>query len=127
MSETPVTLFVCVSCRKTFPDSETFELPGKKLAEDLSDRLSGDEAITVTEVQCLAVCNRPSTIALVGSEKWTYIIGNLDRETHLDQIVESTRAFARSRDGIIPWKERPECFRKGVVSRVPPLGFSHPE
>lgn len=127
MSETPVTLFVCVSCRKTFPDSETFELPGKKLAEDLSDRLSGDEAIAVTEVQCLAVCNRPSTIALVGSDKWTYIIGNLDSENHLDQIVESTRAFARSRDGIIPWKERPECFRKGVVSRVPPLGFSHPE
>jgi predicted metal-binding protein len=28
--------------------------------------------------------------------------------------------FAASKDGIIPWKERPLSFRKGVIARIPP-------
>lgn len=127
MSDDAVTVFVCVSCRRTAADGESFDLPGRVLAEALQERLSNDPHITVTPVECLAVCNRPSTIALVGHNRWTYLIGSLDTGTHLDQIVESARAYGRSDNGIIPWKERPECFRKGVVARIPPLGFSHPE
>lgn len=127
MTETGVTIFVCVSCRKTNPDGDGFHLPGRNLAEALQERLSADAAIRVTPVECLAVCNRPSTIALVGPHRWTYLIGNLDTEAHLDDIVASARAYQLSDNGIVPWKERPESFRKGVVARVPPLGFSHPE
>lgn len=127
MTDPAVTVFVCVSCRQTNADGEGFHLPGRGLADALKERLSDDTRITVTPVECLAVCNRPSTIALVGDDKWTYLIGNLETETHLDQIVESARAYRLSENGIIPWKERPEAFRKGVVARVPPLGFTHPE
>ena len=127
MSDNAITVFVCVSCRRALPDGEGFDLPGQQMADALSQRLSDDRHITVSPVQCLAVCNRPATIALAGASKWTYLIGNLDSDLHIDQIAESARAFAQSADGIIPWKERPECFRKGVVSRVPPLGFSQPE
>lgn len=127
MAEAPVNVFVCVSCRRANVDGQGFHLPGRQLVDALQERLSGDAAITVTPVECLAVCTRPSTIALVGADKWTYLIGNLDTDTHLDQIVESARAFQKSENGIIPWKERPEAFRKGVVARVPPFGFSHPE
>ncbi|MCC7252915.1 DUF1636 domain-containing protein [Hyphomicrobium sp.] len=127
MTDTAVTVFVCISCRQANPDGEGFHLPGRRLADALQGRLSADESITVTPVECLAVCNRPSTIALKGSGKWTYLIGNLETDAHLDQIVESVRAFQQSDNGIIPWKERPEAFRKGVVARVPPIGFSHPE
>lgn len=127
MTDRAVTVFVCVSCRQANLEGEGFDLPGRRLADVLRERLSADASITVTPVECLAVCTRPGTIALVGPDKWTYLIGNLDAETHIDQIVESARAFQRSETGIIPWKERPEPFRKGVVARVPPLGFSHPE
>lgn len=127
MTNAAVTVFVCVSCRQTKADGEGFRLPGRGLADALEDRLSADDGITVTPVECLAVCNRPSTIALVGQNRWTYLIGNLETEAHLDQIVESARAYRLSENGIIPWKERPEAFRKGVVARVPPLGFIHPE
>jgi predicted metal-binding protein len=127
MTDSSVTVFVCVSCRRMNPDGEGFHHPGRALADALRDRLAHDAPITVTPVECLAVCNRPGTIALVGSGKWTYLIGNLDTDAHLDQIVESARAYLASENGIIPWKERPEAFRKGVVARVPPLGFSHPE
>ncbi len=30
-------------------------------------------------------------------------------------------------NGIVPWTERPPPFRKGVIARVPPLGFVQPE
>lgn len=127
MAETSITVFVCVSCRRTNADGEGFHLPGRPMAEALQARLSGDPNVTVTPVECLSVCNRPCTIALSGPDRWTYVVGNLDTETHLDQIADYARAFQRSETGVIPWKERPEAFRKGVVSRVPPLGFSHPE
>lgn len=127
MSDESVTVFVCVTCRQAVSGGEGYDLPGHLLADALRGRLSGDQNITVTPIQCLAVCDRPSTIALAGPNRWTYLIGNLDTQLHLDQIVETARAYAHSDNGIIPWKERPECFRKGVVSRIPPLGFSHPE
>lgn len=127
MKDASVNLFVCVSCRQAVAEGEGFTQPGRGLADALRDRLAGDADIRVTPVECLAVCNRPSTVALVADGKWTYLIGNIDSETHLDQIVDSARAYRLSDNGIIPWKERPEAFRKGVVARVPPLGFTHPE
>lgn len=127
MTGSPVNVFVCTSCRKATPDGDGFHNPGRALADALQTCLRDDRDITVTPVECLAVCNRPSTIALVGEGKWTYIIGNLDEALHIDQIAESARAYQSSDNGIIPWKERPEAFRKGVVGRVPPLVFVHPE
>ena len=127
MTDAAVTVFVCVSCRQMSPGGDGFHQPGRELADALHDRLAAERDIRVTAVECLAVCNRPATIALVGKDRWMYLIGNLEAEAHLDQIVESAVAYSRSENGIIPWKERPEAFRKGVVARVPPLGFSHPE
>ena len=39
-------------------------------------------------------------------------------------MVDAARKFAATADGIIPWRERPLSFRKGVVSRTPPLALS---
>ena len=77
--------------------------------------------IAVLPVECLAVCKRPCTIALAADNKWTYLIGDLDADLHLDEIVGAAKSFAASANGIVPWKERPVSFRKGVVARVPPL------
>ena len=86
-------------------------------------RLQGDEQarLTVTTVDCLAVCKRPCTVALVGADKWTYLIGDLDPGSHVDEIVAAAKSFAASDNGIVPWRERPASFRKGVIARVPPI------
>ena len=83
------------------------------------------EGVTVTPIECLAVCKRPATIAMVGPGKWTYLIGDLE-SAQLDEVVAGTLAYQRSENGIVPWKERPASFRKGVVARIPPLGFVMP-
>ena len=111
------TLLVCVTCRA---EGKTL---GGALHEALARRLAG-ENIQVRPVECLSVCKRPCTVALAAPGKWTYVVGDLDRETHLEDIVTGARRYADSLDGIVPWRERPLPFRKGVVSRTPPLPVS---
>ncbi len=60
------------------------------------------------------------------ADKWTYIIGDLTL-AHADDVVAAAISFQRSPNGIVPWAERPQPFRKGVIARVPPLGFVQPD
>ena len=124
MTEATVTIFVCVSCRRSLGDAEeSFDQPGRGLAEALQARLrdGGQTSVTVTPVDCLAVCKRPCTVAWAGAGKWTYLIGDLDPDSHAEEIVSAALSFAASENGIVPWRERPASFRKGVIARVPPI------
>jgi len=118
MAAPDVTLFVCVSCRD---GGDADARPGALLLEALRARLDERNlAIAVEPVECLAVCKRPATIAFAGAGKWTYVIGDLDGE-HVDELIDSAQSFAATGNGIVAWKDRPACFKKGVVSRTPPL------
>jgi predicted metal-binding protein len=109
------TLLVCVTCQSD-------EGPmGSSLFEALGERLAADPDIALKAVECLSVCKRPCTVALAAQGKWTYVVGDLRRESHLEDIVAAARRYAASPEGIVPWRERPLSFRKGVVSRTPPL------
>ena len=124
MNESAVTIFVCVSCRRSLGDTdETFDQPGRGLVEALQTRLRDQRQVhvEVTPVDCLAVCKRPCTVALSGADKWTYLIGDLDPDSHAGEIVAAALSFAASENGIVPWRERPASFRKGVIARVPPI------
>ena len=112
------TLLVCVTCK-----SEQGPL-GPGLFEALGERLASEPNITLKAVECLSVCKRPCTVALAAPGKWTYVVGDLTRESHLEDIVIGARLYAASPDGIVPWRERPLCFRKGVISRTPPLALA---
>lgn len=112
------TLLVCVTCKSD-------EGPmGAGLFEALGERLAAEPDIALKAVECLSVCKRPCTVALAGPGKWTYVVGDLKRESHLDDIVAAARRYAASPEGLVPWRERPLAFRKGVVSRTPPLAHA---
>jgi predicted metal-binding protein len=115
--ESGATLYVCVTC-KTGDDCL-----GQALFDALRARIAadGEAGVCLRAVECLSVCKRPCTVALTARGKWTYVVGDLSRETHLDDILTAARRFARTEDGIVPWRERPIPFRKGVISRTPPL------
>ncbi len=124
MDDASVTIFVCVSCqRPTGEAGETFDRPGRELVEALRVRLNDARptGIAVAPVDCLAVCKRPCTVALSGGGRWTYLIGDLDAAAHADEIVAAARSYVASTNGIVPWKERPASFRRGVIARVPPI------
>src|SRR5580704_6572070 len=112
------TLLVCVTCKSD-------EGPmGSGLFEALEARLAAEPDIALKPVECLSVCKRPCTVALAGPGKWTYVVGDLKRESHLEDIVAAARNYAASPEGIVPWRERPLSFRRGVVSRTPPLALA---
>jgi predicted metal-binding protein len=109
------TLLVCITCKSD-------EGPmGSSLFEALGARLAAEPDIALIAVECLSVCKRPCTVALAAQGKWTYVVGDLRRESHLEDILSAARRYAASPEGIVPWRERPLSFRKGVVSRTPPL------
>ena len=118
--EPDVTIFVCVTCRHA--DQEGVR-PGRTLFDALEARLAGvaDANVALRSVECLSVCKRPCTLALAGPGKWTYVVGDLDTATNVDDVIDAALKFAATNDGLIPWRERPQSFRKGVISRVPPL------
>ena len=124
MNNSDVTLFICVSCNGVAkgPDGAP-EKPGLLLLAAVGSCLSGSPAreLSVRPVECLSVCKRPCTVALAAKGKWTYVVGDLDHATDAGDVVAAALAFGASKDGIVPWRERPRSFRKGVVSRVPPL------
>jgi len=109
-----VTLLVCVTCKS---DGGPV---GAALYDALAARLAG-ETIALKPVECLSVCKRPCTVALAAPGKWTYVVGDLSRDVHVEDIVAAARRYAEAPDGLVPWRERPLPFRKGVVSRTPPI------
>lgn len=124
----PVTVFVCTSCKRPIEGGpEPFDTPGRDFAAALTARLGEQTNITVEPIECLAVCKRPLTIALSGEGRFMYIIGDLNPALHLDDVASASTAYAATTNGIVPWRERPQTFRKGVVARIPPLGFKQPE
>lgn len=114
------TLSVCVTCRQRISVTPGYIEPGRALLAELQQRLAGSD-VTVQPVQCFAICTRPCTIALQAPGKWSQIFGDLALAQDIDAIVEATRIYAQTADGVIPWAQTPMAFRKGGVARLPPL------
>jgi predicted metal-binding protein len=118
----PIRILVCATCRAAGGDPDA-PRPGAVLAAGLRDALdpAGGAAISVETVECLSVCKRPCTVALSGEGRWTYVYGDLDPATGVETLLTFARQYREAPDGIVPWRERAEAIRKGVVARLPPL------
>jgi predicted metal-binding protein len=118
-----ICLHVCVTCRQAGGPDDKALRPGAILHRALTEALAGGDAPTVRveAVECLSVCKRPCTIAVSGPGRWTYIYGDLDPAVSVETILDGLRRYAATSDGLVPWRERPEAFRKGVVARLPPM------
>ena len=118
-----VTVTVCTTCRKTVDGERVQEepRPGFRLHETLQ-AAELPEGVRLRGNECLSACSNGCSLALSGGpERWTYIYGRLDPEDHLNQILAGIRAYAATSDGLVPWRERPEVFRKQSIARIPPL------
>ena len=125
MASPDICIHVCVTCRGAGHEDGA-PRPGAVLHEALARALSGPDApaVRLEPVECLSVCKRSCTVAVSGPDRWTYIYGDLDPATAVETILDGVRRYAATPDGLVPWRERPEAFRKGVVARIPPLKTS---
>ncbi|MFN4057579.1 MAG: DUF1636 family protein [Roseinatronobacter sp.] len=114
----PVELLVCTTCRHGNPVPDA-----PRAGAVLYDALCATppEGVSVRAVECLSNCSRGCTVALRAEGRWTYVYGAFDPAHHLDTILEGAQKYAATPDGLVPWRERPEHFRKNCIARIPPL------
>lgn len=119
MPQPPVELLVCTRCRR----GQEVGAEGIRPGAELHDRLAADPppGVTVTAVECLSNCDHGCTIALRGPGRWTYVYGRFDESADLAELREGAQKYAASPDGLVPWRERPQHFRKNCIARIPPL------
>jgi predicted metal-binding protein len=115
------TLHVCVTCLAG-EDRETAPRAGRRLHDALADaqrRQDEPPRFRIVEAECLSNCNRGCSVALTGPGRWSYVYGDLG-DVSVDDILAGASRYATTKDGLVPWRERPTIFRKGVIARIPP-------
>jgi predicted metal-binding protein len=118
-ADAPV-IYVCITCRPV-GDPDSPERPGAALAAAAAQAALGTE-VQVRPMRCLANCSRGPSAALRCNGSWTYVFGGLDAGC-ARALVEGARMLAKAADGILPWRGRPEPLKRGLIARVPPIGF----
>lgn len=114
-----VCLQVCVLCGEAAGREVS---AGRRLYEALVAAASDRSDISIAPVECLAVCDRPVTLAFRATEgtRWSYLIGDADPAADVSDIIDAAQAVAASPHGVPAMDDRPPFFRKGVIARMPP-------
>jgi predicted metal-binding protein len=123
-------LLICTTCRSAVASAEANPLdetrPGALLYAAL---IAGTvpKGLRIRAVECLSNCTRGCTVALRGGDdRWTYVYGNLDPAEHAEIVLDGAQRYQAAADGLVPWRERSQHFRKNCMARIPPLNLPHP-
>jgi predicted metal-binding protein len=117
-------LLICVTCKSSTPASplasEDETRPGAQL---FAAMIAGDlpPGLRVHAVECLSNCTRGCTVALRGGDRWSYVYGNFDPATDVETLRDGAARYLTAADGLVPWRERSQHFRKNCIARIPPL------
>jgi predicted metal-binding protein len=113
-------VYVCTTCKRA-DEADSDPSPGAILASATEQAAAGTE-VEVRRLRCLANCTRGPSAAMRCNGSWTYVFGGLD-VTCAEALVAGARLLAGTADGILPWRGRPEILKRGLITRVPPIGF----
>ncbi|WP_299685217.1 DUF1636 domain-containing protein [uncultured Tateyamaria sp.] len=111
---------ICTSCRHKGTECR----PGYELIERLRKAIAlAGETVTdgfeVSGVACMAGCDRPCTVAYHGTRKATYLFGDIDPDTDIDDLLSFARQYAALEDGWCTSLDRPGKLRTSTLARVP--------
>jgi predicted metal-binding protein len=117
----PVIVSVCTTCKT----AEGGAVVGPEMFAALRLALGEEDAkVIVRPVQCLSVCTRPATVAVTSRDGYTFLFGDLQIESGAAALAMFVKSYRNSGYGLVPWRERAEVLRKGVVARIPPMRWS---
>jgi predicted metal-binding protein len=114
-----VTLHVCITCRAGQSLQEGEITPGARLHAAILGA-GVPEGVKLVPVECLSACNQGCSVALSAPGRWSYVYGRLS-DANAQDVVAGAAAYAAAADGIVPWRRRPEIFRKQSLARIPPI------
>ena len=117
----PVVVSVCTTCKT----ADGGAVVGPEMFAAVRAALGADDAdVVVRPVQCLSVCKRPATVAVTSPDGYTFLFGDLQTESGTAALQSFVKSYQKSDYGLVPWRERAEVLRKGMVARVPPMRWS---
>lgn len=114
-----VTLYVCITCcaGQTLKEGET--TPGARLHAAILG-IGVPEGVELVPVECLSACSQGCSVALSAPGRWSYVYGRLS-DANARDVTAGAAAYAAAPDGLVPWRSRPEIFRKQSLARIPPI------
>ncbi|MDZ7960832.1 MAG: DUF1636 family protein [Aulosira sp. DedQUE10] len=125
MNQKQHTLFVCTTCASEWKDGNRVgESGGQQLLKQLQELAQNWELQTkfsIQGVECMSACNHACVIALKGEEKLTYLFGNLAIDDSASAVLQCATQYYAKPDGLLPWSERPEALKRGILAKIPPL------
>lgn len=114
-----VTLHVCITCRAGETPGEGEATPGKRLHGAILE-VGVPDGVNLVPVECLSACSQGCSVALSAPGRWSYVYGRLS-DANAQDVVVGAAAYAAAPDGLVPWRSRPEIFRKQSLARIPPI------
>ena len=116
----PIVISVCITCKT----ADGAAVVGPDMFESVKAAIGSSDHVLVRPVQCLSVCKRPATVAVTSADGYTFLFGDLQTESGTAALVSFVKSYQNSGYGLVPWRERPDVLRKGMVARVPPMRWS---
>ncbi|MBE9007513.1 DUF1636 family protein [Fortiea sp. LEGE XX443] len=118
-------LFVCKSCASVWQDGKRIgESGGQKLFHQIQ-QLAQDwelrDKFPIQAVECMSACNRSCVVAFTAKGKLTYLFGDLAVDSSAVAVLECASQYYAKTDGLLPWSERPEPLKKGILAKIPAL------
>jgi predicted metal-binding protein len=126
------TIFVCTTCASTWENGKRVgESGGEKLLKRLQqdNQNSQNQEIKIQAVECMSACNRSCVICFASKDKYTYLFGDISPElssTQVAGIFECANKYYDHPQGLLPWAERPDPVKKGVLARIPAIPAAIP-
>lgn len=114
----PHQILVCQSCRHLDRACQ----PGLELVQKLRVAIAAaglEDGFEVSGTACMAGCERPCTVAWRATAKATYLFGDIDPETDIEDLVTFARAYQRQEDGWTSAADRPGKLAEHVLARIP--------
>ena len=116
-----VVISVCTTCKS---QDTAAEVVGPELLAALREAVTPGDGIAIRAVQCLGVCKRPTTAAVSGPDRYTFIFADLQPADGAIALRDFAVSYARSDYGLVPWRERAQVLRRGMIARIPPAVWS---
>jgi predicted metal-binding protein len=116
----PVLVSVCITCKTT----DGSAVVGPDMYAAVKAAIDADANVLVRPVQCLSVCKRPATVAVSSPGGYTFLFGDLETESGTAALRSFVQIYLKSDYGLVPWRERADVLRNGMVARVPPASWS---
>ncbi|HCF26023.1 MAG TPA: FeS-binding protein [Cyanobacteria bacterium UBA11049] len=119
------TLFVCTTCASVWKDGKRVGKSGGQLLlnqlTELHQNWELAPEFSLQAVECMSACNSPCVVTFAAAGKFTYVFGNLPVDGSASAVLECASQYYAKTDGLLPWSERPEPLKKGIVAKIPPL------